>query len=606
MGYFCAVAGLPIDDTARSAFERIAGTLPFGGPTRYRSWQGRRAALAHVPLWPRAEESTAQPAALHSLRLVGDIRLDDPVQLRSALRGAGVDVDARCTDPQLVLHAYVRWGEQCLSRLTGDFAFALWDEAACRLFCARDPLGVKPLFRARLRGGGWAVSNALDALRMHPGVDSALDDEALAEFLLFEAPVDPSRTVYTGIARVPAACSVTFANDAPPRQSSYWEPQFDTIDDRLRVDHVEELVRLLHEALAVRLPPEGGALLMSGGLDSTALAALARELRPSAPLEAFTVTYEHLVPDEEARFARAAAQHLGIESVLLPADHFGPFDQYVRFGSRPPEPLHEPDGGIYVPAYREPARRHKVLLTGYDGDALLADSPKPYLRRALSQGRWLKAGLGAAHYALLERRVLPKGWRRRAMPIPGETDLPEWLSPDLAKRYALKERWDAHIHAQPRLESLRPYAERSLGMLARDSRFFERFDPAVTGERIECRHPFMDLRVVRFCLALPPIPWCVRKEILRRAMRGRLPPAVLHRPKTPMRGSPLLPMLQRPDAAWVDAFHGDGRLARYVRTDKIPQVHRERSLDRAWLNLRPLSLGLWLDQTPTFTTPPTP
>jgi asparagine synthase (glutamine-hydrolysing) len=147
---------------------------------------------------------------------------------------------------------------------------------------------------------------------------------------------------------------------------------------------------------------------------------------------------------------------------------------------------------------------------------------------------------------------------------------------------------------------LRPYAERSLGLLYRQSRFFERFDPAVTGERIECRHPFMDLRVVRFCLTLPPVPWCVRKELLRRAMRGRLPDSIVQRPKTPMQGAPLLAMLQQSRSAWIDQFDYNDRLAGYVLSDKIPRVHRESNMDRAWSNLRPLSLQLWLNQTPAL------
>jgi asparagine synthase (glutamine-hydrolysing) len=239
-------------------------------------------------------------------------------------------------------------------------------------------------------------------------------------------------------------------------------------------------------------------------------------------------------------------------------------------------------------------------LTGYDGDALLADSPKPYLRHAMVHRRWLRASVATAHYAFLERRIVPRSWRSQPDRLGSPRELPEWLSPDFAARLHLHQRWQDRASTAAPPTSLRPYAERSLGLLYRQSRFFERFDPAVTGERIECRHPFMDLRVVRFCLTLPPVPWCVRKELLRRAMRGHLPDSIVQRPKTPMQGAPLLAMLQHSRSSWIDQFNYNDRLAGYVLSDKIPPVHRESNMDRAWSNLRPLSLQLWLNQTPAL------
>jgi asparagine synthase (glutamine-hydrolysing) len=581
-------------DATRAEFEVMASALPFASADRRSNWHGRVSAVACSPLWPEIDSS--QPVVFEKFRLVGDVRLDDPDELRYELRCAGTDTSGTCSDAQLILRAYGRWGVECVSRLLGDFSFAICDDNGS-IFCARDPFGIKPLFRAPLKGGGWAVSNSIETLRRHPRIGNALDEYAVADFLLFDTPCEPSRTIYSAVERVPAGHYVTVQPGGESRLRRYWQPRFDQVEDRLRIDHVEEFLRLLRLALKSRLPGSGGAILMSGGLDSTALVSVARETNSAASLEAFTVAYDHLVPDDEARFASLAAKHFDIRWSRMPADDFAPFDQYRRFGVRPPEPLHEPDGGIYVDVYREPARRHRVLLTGYDGDALLTDSPKPYIRHALAQGRWLTASAAAAHYALLERRVLPRRWRiRRDLPVARGT-LPEWLSPDFASRLRLYERWQDHAKPCPSTASLRPYAEMSLGAQYHHSRFFERFDPAVTGERVECRHPFMDLRLVQFCLTLPPVPWCVRKGLLRRAMTGRLPAAVLNRPKTPMQGTPLMGMLQQARSAWIDAFPYDDRLAGYVQRDKIPPVHRESDLEQAWSNLRPLSLQLWLNQT---------
>ncbi|MHC4094041.1 MAG: asparagine synthase-related protein, partial [Planctomycetota bacterium] len=111
---------------------------------------------------------------------------------------------------------------------------------------------------------------------------------------------------------------------------------------------------------------------------------------------------------------------------------------------------------------------------------------------------------------------------------------------------------------------------------------------------VEARHPLLDLRVVEYLLSLPASPWCVDKKLLRMAMRDRLPEPVRLRPKTSLAGDPVIELLQRVDARWVDAFEATPALGRYVDRPVIPPVACTRDADEIWTGLRPLCLNFWL------------
>ena len=171
---------------------------------------------------------------------------------------------------------------------------------------------------------------------------------------------------------------------------------------------------------------------------------------------------------------------------------------------------------------------------------------------------------------------------------------PVWINPDLEKRLDLPSRWQ-QIHAKTAARHpIRPYAHQIFAYISAMSSFFDDYDAGSTRLPLEYRHPLMDLRLLDYCLALPPLPWCVKKEILRAAMRGVLPELVRLRPKTPLAGWPHLELLRQTDAQWVDQFVAAPETARYVDRGRIPRVWREMDPDTAWLNLRPLSLDFWI------------
>jgi len=125
---------------------------------------------------------------------------------------------------------------------------------------------------------------------------------------------------------------------------------------------------------------------------------------------------------------------------------------------------------------------------------------------------------------------------------------------------------------------------------------FGECDAGITRVPVEVRHPFFDLRVVKFLLALPRLPWCCDKHLLREAARGVLPESVRLRPKSPLPADPMIAVLQLPESAWVDRFEPVPELEHYVVRTRIPAVHSEQDSWAAWINLRPLSLNFWLCQ----------
>ena len=172
---------------------------------------------------------------------------------------------------------------------------------------------------------------------------------------------------------------------------------------------------------------------------------------------------------------------------------------------------------------------------------------------------------------------------------------PRWLNEEFEKRLGLPERWESMTHGAPLPDGVRPEALAAI-LAPMWPILFEGYDPGSTRVPVDVRHPFFDLRLLGFLLALPRLPWCSDKELLRQAARGVLPDEVRLRRKSPLRAEPLNALLDRPEAAWVDGFMPVPELQRYVAERRIPAVSREKDSRAAWINLRPLSLNFWLRQ----------
>jgi asparagine synthase (glutamine-hydrolysing) len=454
----------------------------------------------------------------------------------------------------LILDAYEKWGDDCVKHLFGDFAFAIWDDRRQRYFCARDHFGVKPFYFTYI-DNEFAFSTSLNELRLNPRVSNTLNEIAVGDYLLFGVNQDLSTTIFKDIQRLPPGHTLTVANGSLKTQR-YWSPEPSTeLRFRKRESYVERFSELLSLAVRDRVTTDRVAISMSGGLDSTSLAAIAHS--QNKDVHAFAVVYDNLIPDEERHYATLAANHLGIPITHLSADRYdlfaGELDQ--------PEPFQiSALTGQFNDLLRRCAEFSPVMLTGYDGDAFMS-VPQP------SRLRGVKRAI---------KRVMPK------QRVATESHPYSWIDESFAKRTDLLERW--------KKPSVNPASPLNPIWTA----LFEGYDPSSTKLNLEVRHPFMDVRLVEFLSAIPVRPWRVNKHILRLAMRDKLPAALLNRRKTPLAGDPALQLVRRGSVRCLESFEVSPQLRAFVNLNRRRSLADEETSDGLWANLRIFALNYWL------------
>ena len=584
----------------------LTNFLTFRGPDAQQTWYCGPVGLGHALLRSalRSEEKQQPLSRDGKTFIVADARIDAREDLLRALSWvscAGEPVSPDASDAELILCAYKAWGEDCCTHLLGDFAFAIWDAERRRLFAARDQFGVKPLFYAHL-GETLVLSNTLDCIRQHPLVSSRLDDLSIADFLLFDMIQDTGATSFQDIRRVPAAHTLAFQNGQIALRR-YWDLSVKTeLRYKRQAEYVEHFSELLDAAVADRISGGPAGVLMSGGLDSPTIAASAKRVLLRAGkqngLRAYTEVFERLIPHEERRYAALIAEKLHVPIEFLTNDDARIFG---RARCHLPEPAHTawpyrtPDQLIQISLARG------VALTGFGADPLLASLLSVHFRQLLGKGEIAQAVRDMAHYLLMEGRLsrlyIRKRLRRWFEPKSESPYYPGWLNEDLERRLRLRERWES-LSKSSNSESanmVRPiaHAQTASGTWTNT---FECFDAGTMGIPVEVGHPFFDLRVVHFLLALPSFPWCCDKELFRRAARGILPDTVRLRRKSPLLADPVLALLKQPESGWVDEFQAVPGLEQYVRRKRIPKIFGTSDPWSSWIHLRPLSLNFWLSK----------
>lgn len=507
--------------------------------------------------------------------LVGRIRLDARRALQDKLAQRTGEAHPGQSDALLCLHAYAAWGEAFIAELAGDFCFAVWDAERRCLLCARDRLGVRPLFHSRAGSRGLMVSDSLAWLAQRIGADRDLDDLWVADFLCVGYSRDADRTAYRRISRLPPAHLLTFA-EPEPAVRRYWRLELDEPLRLSRRGYVERFLDLTTQAIADRLPDGRVGIAMSGGLDSTTLAACAVQATGDpARVVAECFHYETAMGDEEKHFATLVARHLDIELKLRVADDLTYDPAWRTRGLRPAEPSlsivrAEPDRRTALGQ----ADLAPVWLFGEGPDNALVYERNAYLAWLLGRRDWARLAT-AALSSLLAKGA--DGWGatlarlagRRAVGA-GLPAVPPWLDRGLVETLGLEERQvgerQAGKAAGVKRHPWHPQAIASFNDAIWPS-LLEEFEFDATLSPVVWRHPYLDLRVLEFLLSVPPVPWARRKLLLRRAMRDRLPRAVLERRKAPLAQSPLVEPLSR--HGLPDPSPG-GPLARYVDVRQLP------------------------------------
>jgi asparagine synthase (glutamine-hydrolysing) len=604
--------GAPVD---RDLLKRMTDSMSFRGPDAQEIWIDGNVGFGHAMLRTTFEaETEKQPLTLDGkVWLSADARIDGRkdliIELEAKLRtklqiphgsnGNGPQWRVP-NDAELILFAYQAWGEDCVKHLIGDFAFAIWDGRERKLFCARDHVGIKQLYYAAI-SDCFIFSNTLNSIRVHPRVSENLNEVAVGDFLLFGQNEDLSTTIFSDIRRVPAGNLLTLSSSMAIRR--YWEPSPDReIKFQRRAEYVEHFQDLLAQAVDDRLRTNRVGVSMSGGLDSTSVAAVAldlwRQRGESHELEAYAVVYDRLIPDQERHYSTVAATALGIPITHLVADDFALYEERAPNDLNVPEPYQlDPYSAHSNSLLRLHASCSRVGLTGWDGDAFMNEPPCSHFA-VLAKGLRLNQLVADLGWFVLSRHQLPPiGIRTALKRLVGKdrfkTFYPEWLDRSFAKKIDLPSRWRRINSKPPSAHPSRPYAFRVLNSAAW-SVLFESYDAGITRLPLEMRHPLIDVRLVEYLVALPPVPWCVNKEILRVAMARKLPQSVLKRPKSPLAGDPAIRIASETSVRYLDEFEPLSKLESYVNVSACPQLAGERNPDRLWTNLRPFAFNHWL------------
>jgi asparagine synthase (glutamine-hydrolysing) len=469
------------------------------------------------------------------------------LELREVLRsdfGAVFHTDG---DGEAIIAAYHYWGTEALTRLRGMFAFALWDTVQQELLCARDPFGIKPLFMATGSGGTVVGSEekCLLDLAVAVGIDTGIDERAVQHYTVLQYVPEPE-TLHRGIRRLESGSYARVRQGNPPEVTRYFTPRFAAVPfvNGSQQGRYDEITAVLEDSVAkhMRADVTVGAFL-SGGIDSTAIAALA--MRHNPRLITFTTGFER-EGFSEVDVAVASAEAIGarhVTKVVNQTEFVAALPEIVWYLD---EPVADP---ALVPLYfiaREARKHVKVVLSGEGADELFGGytiyreplSLKPFdllprpVRRSLGKAsKPLPEGMRGK--SLLHRGSLTLEERYygnarsfsdeqlRAV-LPGFRE--EWTHTDItAPVYATSDGWDPVA----RMQHIDLFTWLRGDILVKA-------DKMTMAKSLELRVPFLDPEVFAVASRLPvdqKITRATTKFALRKALEPIIPAHVLHRPK---------------------------------------------------------------------------
>ncbi|HYZ88382.1 MAG TPA: asparagine synthase (glutamine-hydrolyzing) [Myxococcales bacterium] len=580
-----------------SAVRRMARSLAHRGPDAEGFFLDGPAALGHRRLSILDLSGGVQPMVREGVALSFNGQAYEHEEVRERLRAKGHSFTTR-SDTEVVLRAYLEWGERFVDELHGMFAIALWDAPRRKLVLARDRLGKKPLYYALAHGSTWTAApdgaatrvvfgSELKAFAAHGAVPRELDPEALAQYLAVEYVPAP-HSIHRHIFKLPAA-HVAVLDERGFRLRRYWELPAPTRERIGAHEAGEELVRLLDGAVARRLVadvPVG--VFLSGGIDSTTISALAT--RHKDPLQTFSIGFTEESFDETP-YALLASRRLGTQHSTEKLSGQACLDLLPEAVASLDEPFADPSFLPTLLLSRFTRRSVKVALAGDGGDELFAGYD-PFLahRPAAFFGR-LPRGVhrllrGAADRLPASSRNMSLDFRvkqfLRGASAPASLRHQAWIgaflpeelsellhpdlrrnaSPDVAYREVLAEAERgarAGVHAGSVDEALRFY----LGRYLADD-ILVKADRASMAASLELRAPFLDTHVVEFASRLP---WKLKlsltrtKVLLKRALRGIVPVEILERPKKGF-GIPVAAWIRGPLRPMFEELFSEAELRR--------------------------------------------
>jgi asparagine synthase (glutamine-hydrolysing) len=613
----CGIAGIfhcgtvkPVDP---ARVERMCDALVHRGPDAAGVWTAPGVGLGHRRLSIIDLAGSPQPMHAADGRAVlvfnGEIYNFRELRRELAALGATFRTDG---DSEVILAAWQRWGVDCLPRLHGMFAFAIYDTAARTLFLARDRLGVKPLFMAQLSDGSLAFASELKGLLAHPLLRREADPLAIEDYLAW-GYVPDHRSMLKGVEKLPAGHYRLLRHDAPPRAPQrWWDVSFAQRRRGSERDLEAELLHHLREAVTSRMVADVplGAFL-SGGVDSSAVVALMAEAS-RAPVRTCSIGFDVAAADETSH-AEKVAQLFGTDHTVhrVGADQFDAIDALAAMFD---EPFADASA---LPTWRvcQLARQSvTVALSGDGADEAFAGYRRQVFHaheervRGLLPTGFRRSVLGALGAAYPKADWAPRPLRAKATLLAlagsgaegyarGLSVVPPDVrgtlySADLRRElgdYRAEQPLIALMESAPARSGLdrAQYADLKFWLPGDILTKVDRTSMAVS---LEAREPLLDHRLIEFAAALPErmrVRGQQGKWLLKKAMRRYLPDDILYRPKQGF-VTPIAEWLRGPLAGETQAIAASAALARTGWFDtgqlaRLAEAHRTGRADNSRL-----------------------
>jgi asparagine synthase (glutamine-hydrolysing) len=568
----CGIAGGYKHSISPDEGREILRRLHHRGPDGNGFWQHEdvwiaSTRLAIQDLSPAGSQPMCTPDKQHYIVYNGE--LYNAPDLRERLIKEGVTFHTRC-DTEIVLNAYAAWGEKCLGELEGDFAFAVWNDIRKELFIARDPVGVKPLY-IYSNDGQVLFASEIKALLGLKGLNYALRPEVFSEYVAYL--YSPSEaTPFQYISKLLPGHYLRFSmNEDARKPVQYYRIPMNGREDAGR-DWPQEVEHTLSDVVRRQLyadVPVG--IMLSGGLDSSLIAALAKKAVPDMPLQAFTIRTSGMAAEgfeEDIQYARKMAAHLDLplhEVDGMPEPSGSWIDRLIWQMDEP-----QADPAAWYTALIASEARHsgiKVLLSGTGGDDVFSGYRRHRAISSFAALQFLPGGLNAAPEAL--QRIMPGSdhpkLRRLAKLLSGAGLSPQkgainshfWISPELLRRLmsaAYPPPSDPYLLFKKLLEEIPDEHDLLQQMLFLEQRTFlphhnlAYMDKMGMTHSVEIRVPFADRQVVSLAAAMPAslkLQGHTTKAILRKIAGAYMPRAIIDRSKTGF-GAPLRQWMRGP------------------------------------------------------------
>lgn len=549
--------------------QQMSDILAYRGSDGAGIWNENEIGFGNRLLWTTPESLLEkQPLAdgEENYIITADARIDNREELIHHLSLSKLTTD-KITDVELILKAYLKWGEKCTQELLGDFAFAIWDKHKQQLFCARDHFGVKPFYYYSA-GRVFAFASEIKAILCLPEVPQKLNEVRIGDYLtsMFE---DRAITFYQDILRLPPAHNLTVSK-RHIKIKSYWslDPSKELILDSDE-EYAAQFRKIFTEAVSCRLRSytQPGTML-SGGLDSSSITCTARKIMNkegiTKKLPTFSAIFDQVKECDERIYINSVLDQGGYKPNYIYGDQRSPLSDIDRVLWHQDEPLYAFNLFLNIGLYEIANKQGvKVILDGFDGDSTVSHGVG-YLRDLAKQGKWLALWQELRGYTrnfdqpfwkayqayilnyginpIIEKskplKLLRRIWRGLIRRIKTKFKAKSskltfsWktgINPDFIEQIDLEQRRrtqrksliesQTHQRAEHNYSLIRGVMPHTLEVL----------DRAAASYGIELRFPFWDKRLVEFCLSLPPeqkIRQGWTRMVMRQGLKGILPPEI--------------------------------------------------------------------------------